>query len=105
MGDFGGLAVEFDIHHRQRVEGDRMSGRLLRDQRDDGARQPLALAGKDAVGETAGRQRLAGDGAQLRDQFIEFGLRKRQPRAFDDAGDKARMGTQGEIDGLLRKGL
>ena len=29
MGDLGRLAVEFDRHHRQRVEGDRMSGRLL----------------------------------------------------------------------------
>ena len=40
-----------------------------RDQRDDGARQTFAFAGEDAVGEAAGRQRLAGDGAKLRHQF------------------------------------
>ena len=37
MGDFRWFAIEFDIHHRQRVEGDRPSGRFLADQRDDGA--------------------------------------------------------------------
>ena len=37
MGDFRRFAVEFDLHHRQRVEGDRPSGRFLADQRDDGA--------------------------------------------------------------------
>ena len=64
MGDLLALAVELDVHHRQRVEGDRPAGRLLGDQRDDGARQTFALAGEDAVGEAAGRQRLAGDDAQ-----------------------------------------
>ena len=74
MGDLSRLAVELDVHHRQRIEGDRPAGRLLVDQRDDGARQTFALAGEDAVGEAAGRQRLAGDGAQICDQSVEFGL-------------------------------
>ena len=82
MGDFRRLAVEFDIHHRQRVEGDRPSGRFLADQRDDGARQPFAVAGENAVGEAFLRQRLGGHDAQLRDQFTEFSFGKRHARAF-----------------------
>ena len=86
------LAVEFDCHHRQRVEGDRAAGRLIGDQRDDGAREPFALAGEDAIGEAAGRQRLAGDGAQIRDQLVEIRLRQRTPRAFNDPRPADRHG-------------
>ena len=76
MGDLHRFAVEFDLHHRQRVEGDRPPGRFLADQRDDGTRQPFAVAGENAVGEAFLRQCPGGDDAQLRDQFAEFGFRK-----------------------------
>ena len=76
MGDLLLLAVELDGHHRQRVEGDRAAGGFFADQRDDGARQAFAFAGEDAVGEAAGRQGLAGDGAQIRDQCVEVLLRQ-----------------------------
>ena len=87
-----GFAVEFDRHHRQRVEGDRASARLLADHGDDGARQPLALAGENAVGEIARRQRLAGDDAELRDQLLEFVFGERLARAFDDPRGQALHG-------------
>ncbi len=80
MGDLRRLAIEFDIHHRQRVEGNRASGRFLGDQRDDGARQPFTVAGENAVGEAFLGQRFGGHDAQLRDQFAEFGFGKRQAR-------------------------
>ena len=105
MGDLLRLAVEFDVHDGQRIEGDRAAGGFFADQRDDGARKPFAFAGEDAVGEAAGRQRLAGNGAQIRDQRVEIGLRQRQPRTFDDARLQAGMGAQSEIDVFLRKRL
>ena len=78
---------------------------FLGDQRDDGARQTFALAGEDAVGEAAGRQRLAGDDAQMRHQCVEIVLRQRKARAFNDPRPQAGMGAQSEIDGGLRKRL
>ena len=79
MGDLLRLAVEFHVHDRQRVEGDRAAGGFFNDQRDDGARQPFAFAGEDAVGEAAGRQGLAGDGAQIRNQLVEVLLASDRP--------------------------
>ena len=105
MGDLLAPAVELDVHQRQRIEGDRPPGRLLIDQRDHGARQTFAFAREDAVGEAAGRQRLGGDEAQLRDEFVEVRLRQRQARAFNDPRAQAGMGAQSEVDGGLRKRL
>ena len=105
MGDFHRLAIEFDLHHRQRVEGDRPPGRFLADQRDDGARQPFAVAGEDAVGEAFLRQCLGRHDAQLRRPVRRVRLRKATARGFDDARDQAGMGAQGEIDGRLAQRL
>jgi hypothetical protein len=65
MGDLRRLAVEDDVHHRQRVEGDRLAAVFFRDQRDDGARQSLLVAGEDAVGQALLGQRLGSDDAKL----------------------------------------
>ena len=79
MGDLDRFPIQCDLHHRQRVEGDRTSGRFLADQRDDGARQSFAVAGENAVSETFLWQSFGGHDAQLRYQFAEFASESDSP--------------------------
>ena len=93
VGDLGRPTVKLDGQHRQRIERDRAAARLLTNHGHDGARQPLAVAREDAIGEVARRQRLAGDDAQLRDQSLKLVLAERPARALDDPRRQAFMGA------------
>ena len=69
MNDLGVAAVQRHVHHRKCVERDRPFRRGVVEYGENGVLEPFLRAGEDPIVERLARNRDAGDGAQVLDDF------------------------------------